>query len=221
MSQTNQEASDSDECRLPADTMLILQEFLRQKELREKAEETDEGRFEENWQLSQFWYNEETKVNLTRIVSHFKAMFETDEFRVALLSSPSLYHHVKKVVNNVTLFEFDQRFASIGQDFKHFDYNRATERDYLEEFRESFDLIIADPPFLSEECIEKMGSIVHKLAKPNCRIVLCSGYAVREWAKKFLHLDICKFEPQHERNLGNEFASYANFDIDSLLAEKA
>lgn len=121
---------------------------------------------------------------------------------------------------SVTLFEFDQRFASIGEDFKHFDYNRATEDGYLEEFRESFDLIIADPPFLSEECIEKMGTVVRRIAKPDCRTVLCSGRAVQEWAKKFLGLDICKFEPQHERNLGNEFASYANFDLDSVLAEK-
>ncbi|KXJ70368.1 hypothetical protein RP20_CCG023905 [Aedes albopictus] len=216
--------SDDDECRLPADTMLVLQQFLREKELREKAEEASElagpKEFEENWQLSQFWYNTDTKVKLAQAVRHFKDAYEGKELQVALLSSPSLYHHVKEVVDNVTLFEFDQRFASIGEDFKHFDYNRATEDGYLEEFRESFDLIIADPPFLSEECIEKMGTVVRRIAKPDCRTVLCSGRAVQEWAKKFLGLDICKFEPQHERNLGNEFASYANFDLDSVLAEK-
>lgn len=65
-----------------------------------------------------------------------------------------------------------------------------------------------------------MGIIVRKIAKDDCKTVLCSGYAVKEWAKKFLGLDICKFEPQHERNLGNEFASYANFDLDSVLSEK-
>lgn len=216
--------SDDDDCRLPADTMLVLQQFLREKELREKAEEAGElagsKEFEENWQLSQFWYNTDTKVKLAQAVRHFKDASEGKELRVALLSSPSLYHHVKEVIDNVTLFEFDQRFASIGEDFKHFDYNRATEDGYLEEFRESFDLIIADPPFLSEECIEKMGTVVRRIAKPDCRTVLCSGRAVQEWAKKFLGLDICKFEPQHERNLGNEFASYANFDLDSVLAEK-
>lgn len=224
MSENRTHDSDDDDCQLPADTMLVLQQFLREKELREKAEETGELAgdkvFEENWQLSQFWYNEETKVKLARVVGHFKSAFGGRDLQVALLSSPSLYHHVKEVVNNVTLFEYDQRFASIGEDFKHFDYNRATEDDYLEEYRKSFDLIIADPPFLSEECIEKMGIIVRKIAKDDCKTVLCSGYAVKEWAKKFLGLDICKFEPQHERNLGNEFASYANFDLDSVLSEK-
>ena len=45
--------SDNDECRLPADTMLVQQQFLREKELREKAEEAGElagsKEFEENW----------------------------------------------------------------------------------------------------------------------------------------------------------------------------
>lgn len=221
-----QTESDDDECRLPADTLLALQQFLQEKELRERAEETgnltENGDFEENWQLSQFWYNNDTKEKLASVVHHFKekSTSKEKELRVALLSSPSLYSHVKNVAENVTLFEFDERFASIGSDFRHFDYNRAIEDDYLKEFSETFDLIIADPPFLSEECIEKMGIIVRKISKPSCRTVLCSGYSVRDWAKRFLNLDICKFEPQHKRNLGNEFSSYANFDLDSVLAEK-
>ncbi|XP_065090413.1 protein-lysine N-methyltransferase CG9154 [Ochlerotatus camptorhynchus] len=226
MSLAQYHIDSDDDCRLPADTLLVLQQFLQEKELREKAEETGElagnTGFEENWQLSQFWYNNDTKEKLALIVNHFKERFASDgkELRVALLSSPSLYHHVKDVAEKVTLFEFDERFASIGSDFQHFDYNCAVENDYLDEFSEAFDLIIADPPFLSEECIEKMGIVVRKISKPHCKTILCSGYAVRDWAKTFLNLDICKFEPQHERNLGNEFSSYANFDLDSVFAEK-
>lgn len=53
MSENRTHDSDDDDCQLPADTMLVLQQFLREKELREKAEETgelagDKG-FEENW----------------------------------------------------------------------------------------------------------------------------------------------------------------------------
>lgn len=225
MSLVQSHDESDDECQLPADTLLVLQQFLQEKELREKAEVGDlvgNRDFEENWQLSQFWYDDSTKEKLASIVQHFKEQFaaEGKELRVALLSSPSLYHHAKNVAENVTLFEFDMRFASIGSDFQHFDYNRAVENDYLDEFREAFDLIIADPPFLSEECIEKLGITVRKISKPSCRTILCSGYAVRDWAKKFLNLNICKFEPQHERNLGNQFSSYANFDLDSVVAEK-
>lgn len=217
--------NEEDDYRIPPDTMLILQEFLREKELREKAEqagEPDGTVFEEDWQLSQFWYNTSTKEKLTSVVSHFgkHAENQSNDLRVALLSSPSLYHHIKKVNEKVTLFEFDNRFASIGPDFHPFDYKRAIEDNYFDDFRKSFDVIIADPPFLSEECIEKVGMIVRKIGKPDAKVVLCSGYAVRDWAKKFLNLVMCEFEPEHERNLGNKFASYANFNLDEILAEK-
>ncbi|XP_055639104.1 protein-lysine N-methyltransferase CG9154 [Toxorhynchites rutilus septentrionalis] len=216
---------DSEDYQLPADTLLVLQEFLREKELREKAETTgvtNSAGIEENWQLSQFWYNENTKEKLASVVDslHKKCQTTENDLRVALLCCPSLYNHVKKITENVTLFEFDERFASIGSDFHHFDYKQALEETYLDDSKECFDLIIADPPFLSEECIEKIGIVVQKIAKNDCKTILCSGYAVRDWAKKFLHLDLCKFEPEHERNLGNQFSSYANFDLDGELAGK-
>lgn len=215
--------SDDDDCRLPADTLAVLQEFLKEKELREQAEQSREKTgtdFEEDWQLSQFWYNTSTKEKLASVVRNLRKSLG-DGLRVALLSAPSLYQHVKAVADNVTLFEFDQRFESVGSAFHHFDYKRAIEEDYLDEFKESFDIIVADPPFLAEECIEKLGIVVRKIAKPDCKVVLCSGYVVREWAEKHLKLELCKFEPEHERNLGNQFSSYANFNLDQVLAEES
>ncbi|XP_058819104.1 protein-lysine N-methyltransferase CG9154 [Topomyia yanbarensis] len=213
--------SDEDECRLPADTMLVLQQFLYEKEMREHTGELVQNDFEENWQLSQFWYNTQTKERLTFVVKYFREHFESVGIEpcVALVSCPSLYSHIKAVHNDVTLFEFDERFTSIGSNFRHFDYNRAIEEDYLDDFREKFDIVIADPPFLSEECIEKISIVVRKISKKDCKIILCSGFVVREWAKKHLTLDICKFKPEHERNLGNEFSSYANFNLDDVLAK--
>lgn len=44
--------SDDDDCRLPADTLAVLQEFLKEKELREQAEQSREKTgtdFEEDW----------------------------------------------------------------------------------------------------------------------------------------------------------------------------
>lgn len=118
----------------------------------------------------------------------------------------------------VHIFEFDQRFAAYGPDFVHYDYNLAPNPDYLSQFSGYFDLVIADPPFLSEECIEKISLIIRKIAESDSgRIVLCSGQVVAGWAAKFLQLRQCAFHPEHERNLGNEFSSYANFDLDALI----
>ncbi|XP_058056251.1 protein-lysine N-methyltransferase CG9154 [Anopheles bellator] len=213
---------DGEPCVLREDTMLILQQFLKEKELKESMEtESSElnKRFEENWQLSQFWYNESTKEKLASVVEHLQKEKPTSEgkFKVALLSAPSAFKHISIVVPDAMLFEYDGRFAFYGEHFRQYDYNRAFEPQYLDEFRHTFDLIIADPPFLSEECIQKIAFIVKKMSKSHGKLVLCSGAVVQSWAQQYLAVKLCQFRPEHERNLGNEFCSYANFDLDSLL----
>lgn len=176
--------------------------------------------------MSQFWYNENTKRTLSKVCLKLILKRTTtgkqkpEEIKVALLSSPSLYKSVKSVHPKgvVRLFEFDTRFAAFKEDFVHYDYNQADKNEqYLDEFKQYFDIIIADPPFLSEECIRNTSTIVKKLRKDETDIVLCSGQVVQEWAKEFLDLNQCNYHPEHERNLANEFRSYANFDLDSLL----
>ncbi|XP_049284112.1 protein-lysine N-methyltransferase CG9154 [Anopheles funestus] len=215
-----EEMSDDEAYVLPADTMLILQQFLQEKELKERSEKTGaepEGCFEENWQLSQFWYNEETKQKLAFIVRKLQEQSGSDTFRVALLSAPSAFKHVVNENKQAMLFEFDERFASYGDNFQQYDYNKAFDPEYMDAYADQFDLIIADPPFLSEECIEKIGAIVTKITKQNAKVILCSGAVVQEWAKEHLGVSLCQFRPEHERNLGNEFCSYANFDLDDIL----
>ncbi|XP_017488910.1 PREDICTED: protein-lysine N-methyltransferase CG9154 [Rhagoletis zephyria] len=217
-----------DEFTLPADTLKILNEFLQQKAQRERDElERIENKaasdvmFEEDWQLSQFWYNESTKQALgkavCKLLSELQNEANKNSYRIALLSCPSLYDTVKQLHNNVKIFEFDKRFSACGEDFVHYDFNKANESGYLEEFKETFDLIIADPPFLSEECITKISKIIGSLSKSSTKILFCSGAIVEPWLTTCLQLKKCAFEPGHERNLGNEFVSFANFDIDSYV----
>lgn len=116
----------------------------------------------------------------------------------------------------VKIFEFDKRFSAYGDDFVFYDFNNAEETGYLQEFTESFNLIIADPPFLSEECITKISKIINNLQKLTTKVVFCSGAVAEPWLTKCLQLKKCNFKPTHERNLGNEFVSYANFDLDNL-----
>lgn len=117
------------------------------------------------------------------------------------------------------LFEYDQRFSAYGEDFVHYDYKRGEEVDYLAEHHGRYKIIVADPPFLSEECISNMAAIIKRLQKsPNdTYIVFCSGVVVEKWLCSLLPLRKCKFQPQHDRNLGNEFATYANFDLDLYI----
>lgn len=172
-------------------------------------------------QLSQFWYNDETKRTLSVVC---KKLISTADgkMNIALLSCPSIYDSVRKEVYEATtvrLFEFDRRFSCYGQDFVFYDYNCVTDDPkYMNEYLQQFDIVVMDPPFLSEECINKLAQIVKKISKPTAQLILCSGGVVEEWASKYLGLKKCRFQPEHERNLGNTFASYANFQLDDLIA---
>lgn len=174
-----------------------------------------------------------------RLVQRLKASLQDKQLAVALLSCPSLYSTLKAIHDNgelstlyprrlslicllpVHLFEYDRRFAAYGEDFVHYDYKFGLESNYLAEHRGRYDLIISDPPFLSQECVENMAAIIQRLQKPSpdTRIVFCSGAVVEEWVCGLLPLRKCHFQPQHHRNLGNEFATYANFDLDHYIRE--
>lgn len=120
----------------------------------------------------------------------------------------------------VLLFEYDQRFSVYKDDFVLYDYNLADNVDYLHEHNDTFDVIVADPPFLSEECIAKIASLIKRFARSSeTKIILCSGAKVRDWATAYMHLNECNFKPKHTRNLANEFTSFANFNLDAFIFE--
>lgn len=192
-------------------------------------------------QLSQFWYNERTKRLLADVCRQCLPASPASSLNIALLSCPSLYDHIRAAnpAGLVHLFEFDERFVAYGSDYVHFDYKLAgaDAADYLAEFHGLYDLLIVDPPFLAAECIEKMSHIVRRLRKPpppsatddddtdassstsGGKVILCSGRVVADWALEFMQLRPCAFHPEHERNLGNEFGSFANFDLDGCIAK--
>ncbi len=79
------------------------------------------------------------------------------------------------IANNVTLFEYDTRFAVHGDQFVHYDYNKPLMLPKHIE-RESYDLVIADPPFLSDECIQKFTETIKFITKQ--KVIICTGMCV-------------------------------------------
>lgn len=71
----------------------------------------------------------------------------------------------------VKLFEYDKRFSVYGSDFVFYDYNEPMKFD--EELINSFDLVVVDPPFLSEECLTKSLQTTKSLTKKH--VLLCTG----------------------------------------------
>nr|CAG4652028.1 EOG090X0ABW [Triops cancriformis] len=211
---------------LPADTLAILTQFLNEKEernrrLQEALERNlTEGdlELEEDWQLSQFWYDDETCQTLTKEIVRLRdANSSSEEIRVACVSCPTLYralrlNKLEKV--SVKLLEFDTRFAAYGEDFVMYDFSSPL--DLPRDFRSAFDVVIADPPFLSEECLTKTAVTIRYLTKGP--VILCTGAIMTELANRLLSVTpSSRFFPKHKNNLANEFRCFANYDIDAFL----
>ena len=94
--------------------------------------------------------------------------------RIACVCCPSLYVtllRIKPESSTITLLEYDSRFGKFGEDFVYYDYKNP--HQVPSSLHHSFDLVVADPPFLSEECLSKVSETVKLLAKD--KIILCTG----------------------------------------------
>ena len=95
--------------------------------------------------------------------------------RIACISCPTLFSkilQIKSPEHHVVLLEYDTRFQVHGKNFVHYDYKQP--RELPATLAEgSFDVVIADPPFLSEECLSKMAQTIKFLSKD--KVILCTG----------------------------------------------
>ncbi|XP_050664036.1 EEF1A lysine methyltransferase 1 [Leptidea sinapis] len=211
---------DDDVPSLSAETFAALQEFYSEQQKRQEIInklEADQKLneniiFEENWQLSQFWYNESTIQSFVRVINKVVP----NGGKVALISCPTLFVPTKRHVGDritVSLLEYDRRFEVHAPNFIFYDFNSP---DKLPPgLEKTYDLVVADPPFLSEECITKTSETINLLAKD--KVVVCTGAVMKDHVEKLLGLSLCEFQPQHRNNLANEFSCYSNFDFDNML----
>ncbi|CCF58929.1 hypothetical protein KAFR_0F03330 [Kazachstania africana CBS 2517] len=238
--------SDSDiELTLSANALAALQEFKqeeqqRQEEFQKLYKQSDEdfqnkvqkegmNLFKEDWQLSQFWYNDNTADTLAR------ALLEgaDSETVIAVVSAPSVYAAIQKMpkedipTEHIYLFEFDTRFELLaGKDhFVYYDYNKPTE--FESSIKGKVDRLLIDPPFLNDDCQTKSSITAKTLLAPNDksktqnaslkhRLISCTGERMHEiMFNVYPDIHITTFLPEHANGLSNEFRCYANFEWDA------
>ena len=70
------------------------------------------------------------------------------------------------------LLEYDKRFSKYGSSFIFYNYNDPLNLpSTIKEI--NFDIVVADPPFLSEECLTKVANTIKLITKK--KILLCTG----------------------------------------------
>ncbi|XP_054384764.2 EEF1A lysine methyltransferase 1 isoform X4 [Pongo abelii] len=190
---------DDETPQLSAHALAALQEFYAEQKQQIEPGEDDKyniGIIEENWQLSQFWYSQETALRLAQ-----EAIAAVGEGgRIACVSAPSVYQKLRELCRenfSIYIFEYDKRFAMYGEEFIFYDYNNPL--DLPERIAaHSFDIVIADPPYLSEECLRKTSETIKYLTRG--KILLCTGLGSSPGAQTShgvagalkIHPDLCR-----------------------------
>ncbi|PKA62126.1 hypothetical protein AXF42_Ash015010 [Apostasia shenzhenica] len=201
---------DDDEPTLSAHALQALKEFMSEQSTAAEGEPAEVRLMAEDWRLSQFWYDQETAVTIAEEIRRLSASTFSP---VACVACPTIYAYLKKTSPQipVQLLEYDRRFEQYGRDYTIYDYNLPEELPT--EFRHAFRVVIADPPYLSKECLEKVAQTISYLAQEeDYYILLLTGEVQKERAAELLKVFPCGFRPQHSNKLGNEFRLFTSYD---------
>ncbi len=88
------------------------------------------------------------------------------------MSTPSIYFSLTNpdVIKASKCFEFDRKFDVGDGGFVFFDYNHPT--NLPEELKGTFDMIVADPPYITSETWYNYSKTISYLLAPGGRLLL-------------------------------------------------
>lgn len=208
---------DDDQPMLSVQALEALREFLGEQN-RALVADDDDGRssseveiLAEDWRLSQFWYDRDTAETVANEVLSLCGSVECAS--VACIACPTLYAYLKRIDPSASaqLLEYDKRFEQYGSEFTFYDYNQPEELP--SSMKNAYQIVVADPPYLSKECLEKVTQTISFLMRPakSC-LLLLTGEVQKDRAAELLGLYPCGFRPRHSSKLGNEFLLFTNYD---------
>lgn len=181
--------------------------------------------FQEDWQLSQFWYADSTADTLAD-----ELLDGADEDTViCVVSAPSVYAAIKKrdpsklPTEKIYLLEYDKRFEVIaGDKFGFYDYHEPL--NFRDDLKGKVDRLLIDPPFIEQDCQKLTSETAHSLMSKDRtsktkvgalkhRLITCTGERVKELLMSvYPGLQPTTFSPKHANGLSNEFYCYADYE---------
>jgi len=166
----------------------------------------------EDWHLSQFWYDDATSEKLAT-----EAVEQSAGSLIGCISTPSVFKAIKRLfpAQAVYLLEYDQRFSRYGDAFIPYDYSEPL--NVPAHLHHSLQVVVADPPYISEECQSKTVETIRLVASPTAKIIINTGRVMEPLlAAGVANLRLCSWRPRHKRHLGNEFCCFANYESSVL-----
>jgi hypothetical protein len=119
------------------------------------------------------------------------------------------------VTEKIYLFEYDSRFARLAPAASHFvNYDFNAPLRIPSSLRGKVDRVLADPPFLSDECLTRTAMTVRALlAKERGKTMVCTGRKMEELVPRlFPGVMKVDFEPRHKGGLANAFACFMDWE---------
>lgn len=127
--------------------------------------------FEEKAEFNQYWYSPLTIQKIAQEVIQLNG-------KCAMLSTPSIYFSIPvESRNNCYLFDYDKGLSK-DERFVFYDFNDP--ETIPEDLLGSFDLLVVDPPFITEEVWRKYAKSAHLLLKPETGKVILTTIAENE-----------------------------------------
>jgi len=188
-------------------TLAALQAVLQERAQAQEAAGGDPF-LSEDWGKSQFIYDPATAQTLAGEVAQ-----RAGGGRVACVSCPTLFRVLRERGIQCQLLEYDEKYACRG-DFTLYDYNAPLL--VPPELHGAFAVVVADPPYLAEECLRKTAQTVRLLAAPGAALLVLTGAVMEAVAADSLGLRPVAWRPQHASKLGNEFRCYTSYEAPAL-----
>ena len=157
----------------------------------------------ENADLNQYWFSKNT---MDAFVKEIQAQ---SKLGVAFLSTPSLYFSLtdENLRSKSKVFEFDKQWSN-DSGFVFFDYNNP-EAISIALFGQ-FDMVVIDPPFITEECWEKYTQTTRLLLCPGGKVIGTTLVENEGFMHSLLGCKPVKFQPSIP-NLVYQYNTYCSF----------
>ena len=165
----------------------------------------------ENADFNQYWFSEKTIQFILNQIQKNNA-----GGRIGLIATPSIFFSLPADTQEKSyLFDIDDVLISKHKNGRKYDFNWTNYDEKFSDLKNSFDFIVIDPPFITEEAWSKFASFAKYLASDKCKILVSSIAENDGQLKRLLNLDIKNFKPSIP-HLVYQYNFFANYDDEEL-----